>query len=103
MLHGLRKVVAKAQKGSNLCLCISVLSNWLQKELLSWLLSIVFDRLYCSILSICGLVPHRHKPSTELILLRDPIRQITTYIIVQLHADSCTHLQLSHVCIIINM
>ena len=39
--------------------------------------SIVFDHLYCSVLSGCGIVPHCRVPSTELILLHDPIRQKT--------------------------
>ena len=40
-------------------------------------------------------VPHCHTPSTELILLHDPIRHRPTVILVQLHAGSCAHLQSS--------
>jgi len=83
------KSFAEAEKGSrSLRLCFHALSNWLQEELLSQLTSIVFDRLYCSVLSTHGVVPHRHTPSTELILLHDQIMQRTTYALVQLHAGT---------------
>jgi len=65
------KSLLKQIKVVEVCFC--ALSSWLQEDVLSWLPSIVFDRLYCSVLSTHGVVPHRHMPSTELILLHDPI------------------------------
>ena len=45
--------------GRSLHLCFCALSSWLQEELLSRLPSIVFDCLYCSVLSAHGVVSRR--------------------------------------------